>query len=62
VTSLYGYVETEQAVQTDSTTDHEEYTMNIKSAAAGAALALAAAGMFAGVATQVQTADAPIHC
>ena len=36
--------------------------MNIKSAAAGAALAMAAATMFAGVATQVQAADAPVHC
>ncbi|WP_087694583.1 hypothetical protein QLG25_29010 [Pseudomonas sp. CBR-F] len=36
--------------------------MNIKSAAAGAALAIAAAGMFAGVATQVQAADAQVHC
>jgi len=36
--------------------------MNIKSAAAGAALAMAAATMFAGVATQAQAADAPIHC
>lgn len=36
--------------------------MNIKSAAAGAALAMAAATMFAGVATQVQAADATVHC
>lgn len=36
--------------------------MNIKSAAAGAALAMAAAAMFAGVATQVQAADATVHC
>lgn len=36
--------------------------MNIKSAAAGAALAIAAATMFAGVATQVQAADAQVHC
>ncbi|MBN2976148.1 hypothetical protein BFW88_27855 [Pseudomonas fluorescens] len=36
--------------------------MNIKSAAAGAALAMAAATMFAGVATQVQAADAQVHC
>lgn len=37
--------------------------MTIKSAAAGAALALAAATMFAGVATQVQAADAPqVQC
>ena len=36
--------------------------MNIKSAAAGAAFAMAAATMFAGVATQVQAADAPVHC
>jgi len=36
--------------------------MKIKSAAAGAALAMAAATMFAGVATQVQAADAQVHC
>ncbi|MFC6336028.1 hypothetical protein GIR22_00795 [Pseudomonas sp. CCM 7891] len=36
--------------------------MSIKSAAAGAAFAIAAAGMFAGVATQVQAADAQVHC
>ena len=36
--------------------------MNIKSAAAGAALAMAAASLFAGVATQVQAADATVHC
>ena len=36
--------------------------MNIKSAAAGAALAMAAATLFAGVATQVQAADASVHC
>lgn len=36
--------------------------MNIKYAAAGAALAMAAATMFAGVATQVQAADASVHC
>ena len=36
--------------------------MSIKSAAAGAALAMAAATMFAGVATQVQAADATVHC
>ncbi|KTC63939.1 hypothetical protein AO262_11130 [Pseudomonas fluorescens ABAC62] len=36
--------------------------MNIKSAAAGAAFAMAAATMFAGVATQVQAADAQVHC
>ena len=36
--------------------------MKIKSAAAGAALAMAAATMFAGVATQVQAADATVHC
>lgn len=36
--------------------------MNIKSAAAGAALAMAAAIMFAGVVTQAQAADATVHC
>ncbi|MBJ2200587.1 hypothetical protein [Pseudomonas carnis] len=36
--------------------------MSIKSAAAGAALAMAAASLFAGVATQVQAADATVHC
>ncbi|NWC96229.1 MULTISPECIES: hypothetical protein [unclassified Pseudomonas] len=36
--------------------------MNIKSAAAGAALALAAATMFAGVVTQAQAADTAVHC
>ncbi|WP_429547938.1 BufA2 family periplasmic bufferin-type metallophore [Pseudomonas frederiksbergensis] len=37
--------------------------MNFKSATAGAALAFAAATMFAGVATQVQAADAAkVHC
>ncbi|KRP47453.1 hypothetical protein SAMN04490190_4019 [Pseudomonas libanensis] len=36
--------------------------MSIKSAAAGAALAMAAASLFAGVATQVQAADAKVHC
>lgn len=36
--------------------------MTIKSAAAGAALALAAASLFAGVATQVSAADAQVHC
>ncbi|MEB0047094.1 MULTISPECIES: hypothetical protein [unclassified Pseudomonas] len=37
--------------------------MTFKTAAAGAALALAAATMFAGVATQVQAADAVnVHC
>ena len=37
--------------------------MNITQAVSGAALAIAAASMFAGVATQVQAADAPtVHC
>ena len=36
--------------------------MNIKNVVSGAALAIAAASMFAGVATQVQAADAPVHC
>lgn len=36
--------------------------MTIKTAAAGAALALAAATMFAGVATNVVAADANVHC
>ena len=36
--------------------------MNIKNAVSGAALAIAAATMFAGVATQAQAADAPVHC
>ncbi|KAA0950601.1 MULTISPECIES: hypothetical protein [unclassified Pseudomonas] len=37
--------------------------MNIKNAISGAALAIAAATMFAGVATQVQAADeASVHC
>ena len=36
--------------------------MNIKSTAAGAALAMAAATLFAGVATQAQAADASVHC
>ena len=36
--------------------------MNIKNAVSGAALAIAAATMFAGVATQVQAADATVHC
>ncbi|KAF1022704.1 MAG: hypothetical protein GAK37_03334 [Pseudomonas sp.] len=36
--------------------------MNIKSAAASAALALAAATMFAGVVTQAQAADTSVHC
>ncbi|MPR03326.1 hypothetical protein F0169_15340 [Pseudomonas sp. MAFF 212408] len=36
--------------------------MTIKSAAAGAALAMAAATMFAGVATQAQAADTAVHC
>lgn len=36
--------------------------MNIKSAAAGAALAMAAATMFAGVVTQAQAADTAVHC
>ena len=36
--------------------------MNIKNAVSGAALAIAAATMFAGVATQVQAADANVHC
>ncbi|BBP80317.1 MULTISPECIES: BufA2 family periplasmic bufferin-type metallophore [Pseudomonas] len=36
--------------------------MNIKTAAAGAALALAAATMFAGVVTQASAADAQVHC
>ncbi|QOQ74519.1 hypothetical protein IMF22_24065 [Pseudomonas poae] len=37
--------------------------MNFKSAAAGAALAMAAATMFAGVVTQAQAADtAAVHC
>ncbi|MFJ2713280.1 hypothetical protein ACIOZM_20705 [Pseudomonas sp. NPDC087346] len=37
--------------------------MNFKSTTAGAALAFAAATMFAGVATQVQAADdAKVHC
>ena len=36
--------------------------MNFKSAAAGAALAMAAATMFAGVATQAQAADTAVHC
>ena len=36
--------------------------MNFKNAVSGAALAIAAAGMFAGVATQVQAADASVHC
>ena len=37
--------------------------MNFKNAVSGAALAIAAATMFAGVATQVQAADeANVHC
>ena len=36
--------------------------MNIKNAVSGAALAIAAASMFAGVATQAQAADASVHC
>ena len=36
--------------------------MTIKTAAAGAALALAAATMFAGVATNAMAADANVHC
>ena len=36
--------------------------MNFKSAAAGAALAMAAATMFAGVVTQAQAADTAVHC
>ena len=36
--------------------------MTIKTAAAGAALALAAATLFAGVATNVVAADANVHC
>ena len=36
--------------------------MNIKSAAAGAALAMAAATLFAGVVTQAQAADSAVHC
>ncbi|MGP0011133.1 MULTISPECIES: BufA2 family periplasmic bufferin-type metallophore [Pseudomonas] len=36
--------------------------MSIKTAAAGAALALAAATMFAGVVTQASAADAQVHC
>lgn len=36
--------------------------MNIKTAVSGAALAFAAATMFAGVVTQAQAADAQIHC
>ena len=36
--------------------------MNIKKAVSGAALAIAAATMFAGVATQAQAADANVHC
>ena len=40
----------------------EDTKMTIKSAAAGAALALAAASLFAGVATQVSAADAQVHC
>ena len=36
--------------------------MNIKQAVSGAALAIAAASMFAGVATQAQAADAQVHC
>ena len=36
--------------------------MNIKQAVSGAALAIAAASMFAGVATQVQAAEASVHC
>ncbi|MEF9671677.1 hypothetical protein [Pseudomonas sp. MWU13-2100] len=36
--------------------------MSIKTAAAGAVLALAAATMFAGVVTQASAADAQVHC
>ncbi|AGE28236.1 MULTISPECIES: hypothetical protein [Pseudomonas] len=36
--------------------------MSIKSTAAGAALALAAASLFAGVTTQVQADDATVQC
>jgi hypothetical protein len=36
--------------------------MTIRTAAAGAALALAAATMFAGVATNAMAADAQVHC
>ena len=36
--------------------------MTIKNAISGAALALAAATLFAGVTTQVQAADAAVHC
>ncbi len=36
--------------------------MTMKSAAAGAALALAAASLFAGMSTQVFAADANVHC
>lgn len=36
--------------------------MNMKKTAAGAALAFAAATLFAGVATQVSAADAQVHC
>jgi len=36
--------------------------MNMRKTAAGAALAFAAAGLFAGVATQAMAADAQVHC
>lgn len=42
--------------------NEEDYKMTIKNAAAGFALAIAAAGMFAGVATQASAADAQVHC